>query len=536
MRHKTISIPAKKMSEEQILEKLALARNSKASNVEEAISIYKDIILQEPDLLDARLELSGIYMFAEQYEDAYPHLKAALNLQSDSGKLWCFFGRCLYKLLYCEAALMAFNKAEELSFDTIAMQLDKAMSLMVLNRFDEGMALIEHLLEKHPEDNNILQAKSVLAAMMGKVDLASESLMEILKTLPGEPSVLYKLSEMDRLPECEYQLCSPEHEIFKNRKLSWHDRTFLYYSRAIEDHRRKQYDSAFAGFNDANKIIREKFDFDRQNLVTRTDLHKQFYTRELIESFKGKGSDSSQPVFIIGMPRSGTTLVEQILSSHSEVGAAGEVAYMAKIESSLVKVSSEGSTSYPQSMEAIDPLALKDFASQYLSHLERCTIKSGRYITDKMPTNFLNLGLISIMFPNARIIHIKRDPIDTCLSCYFKRFVDFKNLSFTFDLEDLGFFYNEYLRLMEHWKNVLQGKFIEVQYEDLVANQKDVTEIMLSYLDLDWDENCMKFYENQRGVTTSSLHQVRQPIYKGAVGRWRSYEKHIGPLIDVLNQ
>ncbi|MGH1353420.1 MAG: sulfotransferase family protein, partial [Methyloligellaceae bacterium] len=188
------------------------------------------------------------------------------------------------------------------------------------------------------------------------------------------------------------------------------------------------------------------------------------------------------------------------------------------------------------SMMEIDLSCIDQFSQQYLQHLQTCCVGGGLYITDKMPTNFLNLGLIYLLFPNAKIIHAKRDPVDTCLSCYFKRFVDLTHLSFTFDMEDLGYFYNEYLRLMDHWKRVLPVSYMEVQYEELVENQKLVTEQLIDYIGVDWDDNCLKFYENSRGVTTSSLHQVRKPMYKGAVGRWKRYEKHLGPLLNALNQ
>ncbi len=533
---KTISINSKKISENLIQDKLKLARNTRVSDIDQAIAIYEEIIEEYPDHIDTLIEIANIYVFLERFEKAYPHLKKAITLKPETGALWCAFGKCLYKLLYFDAAIMAYQKAEELSYNSIQMQLDKAMCFQGVNRYEDALALIERLEKQHPKNNNILQAKSVVGAMMGKVDIASESLFSILETLPGEPSVLYKLSEMGPLPEQEYQLCDPDHKIFKNRKLSWQEKTFLYYSRAVEDHRRKQYDEAFEGFQKANKIIRDIFTFDRQNLINRTDLHIRYFTNELCERFKGARHESVQPIFIVGMPRSGTTLIEQILSSHPEITAGGEVTYISKIECSLANVSKEGDTDYPASMENIDISCLGEFGQQYLDHLQQCSSDTGKFITDKMPTNFLNLGLINLIFPNAKIIHAMRDPIDTCLSCYFKRFVDLEHLSFTFDLEDLGFFYNEYQRLMKHWKNLLQDQMVEIQYEDLVADQRGVTNKMLDFIGVDWNDNCMTFYENSRGVSTSSLHQVRQPMYKGSVGRWKPYEKHLGPLIRMLNQ
>jgi hypothetical protein len=223
------------------------------------------------------------------------------------------------------------------------------------------------------------------------------------------------------------------------------------------------------------------------------------------------------------MPRSGTSLVEQILSTHPDVYGAGELGDINRLVASLPggKLGNQD----------IGKAELDRCATDYLEIIDQLDSQAAR-VVDKMPQNFMNLAYIELFFPNCKIIHCKRDPLDTCLSCYFQCFT--AGVSFSFDLEDLGFYYKTYLAMMAHWKQALTLPIHDVIYEDLVANPEKEIRKLLKACDLPWNDKCLEFNKNTRNVLTASYNQVRQPMYKSSIGRWKHYEHHIQTLIAYL--
>jgi hypothetical protein len=237
-------------------------------------------------------------------------------------------------------------------------------------------------------------------------------------------------------------------------------------------------------------------------------------------------------VFIVGMPRSGTSLVEQILASHPNVFGAGELRDLQRLAEELpARVGAK--EAYPACLVRLDGSAACALADEYLERIGRRSGAALR-VTDKMPLNFLHLGLIAALFPRARIVHCIRDPLDVCVSCYCQDFQGGPN--FLWDLTDLGKFHGEYERLMAHWGSVLPLPILEVVYEELVDNLEAVSRRLISFCGLDWDDRCLAYHQNARAVRTASLVQVRQPVYKSSVGRWRHYAPHLRPLLEALGR
>jgi hypothetical protein len=229
------------------------------------------------------------------------------------------------------------------------------------------------------------------------------------------------------------------------------------------------------------------------------------------------------------MPRSGTTLTEQIIASHPDVHGAGELPDLMAIAQ---RDAAGTGAVFPNNILALDQPRLGTWAAEYVAGLQR-RAPDARHITDKMPANFMAIGLIHVMLPNAKIIHVSRNPVDTCLSCFMQLFSSGQQQSY--ELSELGKYYVDYARLMEHWRNVLPaGAFLDVQYEDIVAEQETQARRMIAFCGLDWDDACIDFHKNERSIRTASKSQVRQPIYKSSVERWRPYEKFLGPLLDAL--
>ena len=261
------------------------------------------------------------------------------------------------------------------------------------------------------------------------------------------------------------------------------------------------------------------------------DRIQAVFTRELISAKSGGGDSSPMPIFVIGMPRSGTTLVEQIIASHPAVHGAGELQALNDVI--LTVRGPDGNTIlYPEFVPAIDRLALQQIGARYVALVRR--LAQGRpRVTDKMPSNYYFAGLIHLALPNATVIHTLRDPVDTCVSCFSKLFSAQQN--HTYDLGELGRYYKRYERLMAHWRRVLPpGRILDVRYEEVVADLDSAARRIIAHCALPWDERCLSFHETGRPVRTASATQVRKPIYSSAVGRWRVYGDELQPLLDAL--
>ena len=295
----------------------------------------------------------------------------------------------------------------------------------------------------------------------------------------------------------------------------------------LKDHRR-----SFEHLLAANAGKRAMISYDEQAALMEFDRIERTFTRELIATKSGRGDASPRPIFILGMPRSGTTLVEQILASHPMVHGAGELETLSEI--ALVLRGPDGRTiSYPEFVPTLDGSALMGIGARYLAAVNERAPK-GERVTDKMPANYYFVGLIHLALPNAKIIHTIRNPVDTCLSCFSKLFT--KGQNHTYDLGELGRYYKRYEQLMAHWRHVLPpGRILDVRYEDVVEDLEMQARRILFHCGLGWDDRCLSFHETDRPVRTASAWQVRQPIYGSAVGRWRDYEEFLDPLLAALD-
>jgi tetratricopeptide (TPR) repeat protein len=286
---------------------------------------------------------------------------------------------------------------------------------------------------------------------------------------------------------------------------------------------------AFGHLDAGNRQKRASFHYDSDETNRWFERIRTSLTRERYQQLAGLGDPSTLPVFVVGMPRSGTTLIEQILSSHPQVTGAGEL--------TALRVAVEGLGPFPNWLDAPDVEAnaqatLRQCAQAYLSRVT--PLAQGRpHVVDKMPGNFSYAGLIPLILPGAKIIHVRRDPVDTCLSCYTKLFGGLQ--PFAYDLTELGAFYRQYEQLLAHWRALLPaGSFIETQYEAVVDDLENEARRLIEFVGLPWDDACLNFHQNRRVVRTASVNQVRQPIYKTSKGRWHAYAQHLGPLLDAL--
>ncbi|MFQ5509574.1 MAG: sulfotransferase [Leptospirillia bacterium] len=294
-------------------------------------------------------------------------------------------------------------------------------------------------------------------------------------------------------------------------------------------HRIGEYDKAFAHYKACNDMAGERLDPAAHTAMV--DRIIAAFSREAIKRLPKPAHRFRQPVFIVGMPRSGTSLTEQIIASHPLADGAGELFAISHIVARMPRETGS-KQAFPECISDLTRSEGDQLAAVYVNILKSHGAEGAERITDKMPFNFRHLGLIAALFPDVPIIHTRRDPIDTCLSCYQQMFAG--GMSFSHDLGHLGFYYREYERLMAHWREVLEVPLLEVQYESLVSDQEAISRKMIEHVGLPWDDACLNFHESGRSVGTASYDQVRQPIYQTSVARWKHYEKHLGPLIDAL--
>jgi hypothetical protein len=281
---------------------------------------------------------------------------------------------------------------------------------------------------------------------------------------------------------------------------------------------------AFQHLNQGNRMKRATVPYNPEATTQWMARIPQVFTPTLLEAKAGQGAASGLPVFVLGMPRSGTTLVEQVLASHPDIHGAGELRHVQALADSV--------GNFPGSVAGLTPEQLKGLGEAYLARVAPLA-QGRRHVVDKMPSNFLYAGLIRLILPDARIIHCRRDPVDTCLSCYSKLFTS--EQAFSYDMAELGGFHRAYQALMAHWRAVLPAShFIEVDYEAIVADLQAEARRILGFLGLPWNDACLRFHETARPVRTASVNQVRQPVYRSSAGRWRAHAAQLGPLLTAL--
>jgi tetratricopeptide (TPR) repeat protein len=294
-----------------------------------------------------------------------------------------------------------------------------------------------------------------------------------------------------------------------------------------------QYDASFAAYQEGNHLQRSKLKIDEaaeQELFQRVI---SVFSKDFFASHARPSVASKSPIFIVGMPRSGTSLLEQILSSCLGVFGAGELSDLSEVVTAAMP--NAQFKNFPEAVQDFSVIDFEKMAAQYLERIWRHA-PDALHIIDKMPANFFYIGLIHQMLPNAKIIHAMRDPMDSCFSCFSRLFIN-DNLGFTYDLETLGRYYDRYITLIQHWHEVLPpGTILDLRYEDLISDTEEQARRLVAFLGLPWDVSCLEFHQNKRLVKTASLAQVRQPIYRTSLARWERFSDHLVPLLELVKK
>lgn len=505
-----------------------------------AINIVNDLSLAitqnkqnreiQADYVEAYYSLGRLHSKLGQYSDSVDCYKRALDIKPNYAEAQYGLGDSSEKLNLVQDAVFHYEQAISLRPDYAEAHNNLGNVLNSLDRQKDAVAHFEKGITIRPDFATAHVNLGYTFQTMGRFDDAVSCFLKAVTIKPdfAEAHRLLSIIGPDQkyIARLEKYLARP----------STSDTDAMHYHFALGNiyESINSFDKVFNHYHAANLIKRKTINYDPKQHSSYIDDLIETYSRDFFKKNTIRGSDSELPVFIVGMPRSGTTLVEQILSSHPDIYGAGEVSFLENIEKAIPG-EFKTKSGYPMCITMLKGSHARDYSAAYLEKL-RDYAKQAIRITDKVPDNFLRIGLIKILFPNARIIHCQRNALDTCTSIYLNYFASFQNHQYSFDLAETGQYYLDYERLMAHWYALFPSEIFDIQYENLVMEQETASRKLIEYLGLNWDEECLNFHLNKRTVKTTSNLQVRRSVYKGSIHRWRNYEQHLNPLTATLGE
>lgn len=532
----------------------------KTSQNQDAISCYQKAISLEPNMVTAWNNLAIVFQNTGQLDDAIRCYKKAIALKPDYIDAYNNLGNGLEKKGLLDQAILVYQKAIALSPGNADLHNNLGITLKDVNRLDEAAESIKKAISLRPD---FAEAYNNLGNILEKLHQSNKAIENYKKAISLQPEYTQahcnlgiefeKTGQMDKAVACFRKAISikPDHieahrhlsksikhthydndiaameSLYKENKLSDSQRILLCFSlgKAFED--LKDFEKAFFFIKEANHLHRRSYTYDISKDQNKFSSIKKIFNQKFFHKHEQLGHYDKTPIFILGMPRSGTTLVEQILSSHPSVFGAGELKDLSLAGKNLIL--SEDTQQQSKYLSGPIKDEFKKIGVEYIKRIRNHS-HTASFITDKMPHNFLHIGIIKIILPESKIIHCKRNPMDTCLSIFKNYFSEKNSHKYAYDLEELGQYYRLYLDLMAHWQETLPGFIHEIEYEQLISDQEKQTRKLLEFCHLTWDDTCMSFHQTKRKVSTASSVQVRQPIYNNSVLLWERYKNQLEPL------
>ena len=438
--------------------------------------------------------LAQVYSVTGQLDKAKKSFKNILNMEPRNGLIWAEYGTVLTKLANYEESKDAYLKALDFKSDSPRVHLS-------LGHVYKTMGEIENSIDSYK--NTITQNKLSGEAYWSLANLKTYSFSE------NEIKVMEETLKAD---------------------MSDIERSQMHFALGKAYEVKKDFDNSFNNYFKGNEVKKGLTKYSSDDTTDNTKRILDFFNLENIRDFSKSLTVNQDPIFVLGMPRSGSTLVDQIISSHSQVDGTQELPNIIKIASEL---NSNNQNTYPEILKELDELKLTEMGNNYLSETTWAR-KNAPFFIDKMPNNFIHIGLIKTILPNAKIIDTRRDPMDTCFSCYKQFFA--RGQLFTYSLEDLGNYYTDYIKAMNHWHNVYGKDIYTVHYDNVINKTEETIRELIDYCNLPFEKECLEFYKSSRPVKTPSAEQVRQPIYKSGLNYWKNYEKHLVPLKKIIDE
>lgn len=479
---------------------LALAYRKESKGLADAEALLRRATQVAPDHVSAWLNLGALLSEQSKYLKAIDCFKQATRLEPAHPGAWALLGNAYGQASYPEKSVHAYEKSIKLKPDIAHHQMGYAHVLKTIGNQEGSLAAYRKAVHLRPQFGEVYWSMANL---------------KIFKFEDEEINAMLEQVGNEGLTESE----------------DVHFRFAL--GKAMED--RNDYDKAWHFYHSGNQNQRMTVSYDPVDTADKRKDIREVFNREFLLENEGNGLGDADPILILGMPRSGSTLIEQILASHSQVEGTAELPTLGMLSSSIGRYRSDN-VHFPMACRDLRKKDWRAYGQQYMEETRRYRETDKPFFTDKLPNNFPMVGLLHLILPNAKVINTLRHPFDTLLGNYKQLFGHGQN--FTYDMYDLADYYKQYITIMQHWHEVLPGKVLDVHYEDTVLDLEGQVRRILSHCGLEYEDACVRFHENPRAVKTASSEQVRQPIYTSALGKWRQYEKHLGvwqeELADII--
>ena len=462
----------------------------------DAFISFKNTLAINPNFASAHASLGCLFRDAGRYEEAEASLNIALQIDPNHIDALIYLANLVMFTAGPDEAYGYFKRAQAIDANNVLAIIGIATVLEKRRKYDDSYLLIKPLIKRGIVTTTLA---TLLASLSGKVDCEQDAAKMIEKILRRGGVSPIEIEAMNFLLGKLYDHIG-------------------------------EYNKAYSHFDKANNV--RNHDFDVHSFKARISLIKANFSQSIYSHIPVAVLGKVRPIFILGMPRSGTTLVEQIIASHSEVAGGGELPYLEILTDEFNDVIGDAVT-YPECMHSLEQSDIQLLADRYTNNLLKHSDGS-RVVTDKMTSNYLHIGLIRKLFPDSPILHCTRNALDVCISCYFQNFGE--RHAYVYSLEKIGEVYKLYEELMEFWKTDLNIAMLDVNYENLVSNPEQNVRAILEYCGLSWDEQCLSFHTNKRYAQTASYDQVRKPMYQSSMDRWKNYEQHICKLRDKLTR
>ncbi|MCP4022880.1 MAG: tetratricopeptide repeat protein [Desulfobacteraceae bacterium] len=502
---------------------------SKTGRLDEAIQCYNKAISLKPDFVDAYNNLGNMFEKKGKLDEAIETYQKALAINPEYADAYNNLGIALKDADRLDEAIDYFSNAVKFRPDFAEAYNNLGNVFEKLGRSDDAIKSYTKAISIKPE---YAQAHCNLGIELEKIGRLEEAIASFRKTISLKPEHIEAhryLTKSKKFTRYDDDIAAME-SLYQQADLSNEDKMYLCFAigKAYED--LAMSDKSFSFIFKANRLKRSSYDYSISEDRAMFNIIKEIFNPDFFSSLKDTGHLDETPIFILGMPRSGSTLIEQILASHPQVFGAGELKDLALAGKDISWSRPPGESEYSSNIGMEE---FKKIGAEYIQRI-RTHSKEARFITDKMPHNFLHIGLIKTVLPKAKIIHSMRNPMDTGLSIYKNYFSEKNSHRYAYDLEELGQYYNLYLDIMAHWRDTLPGFVYDIQYEDLISDQEKQTRKLLDFCSLPWDEACLEFHKAERKISTASAVQVRRPLYKDSFQLWKRYEKQLEPLRKII--
>jgi tetratricopeptide (TPR) repeat protein len=496
-----------------------------------AEKLCKAFMVKNPRHIEGMRLLADIAVRLGVLEDAEFLLETAVEFSPTTAKPRIDYIQVLRKQQKYEAALSHAKVLVEQEPKNPLFQSVFAVESMQSGDYDTALRTFDSILKILPEEPATLTSRGNALKTQGKKEEAIDSYRRAIKKYPAHGEAYYSLANLKLFTFTDQEIAAMESQE-QNPGVSHIARIYLDFAlgKAFED--MGDYDKAFSYYERGNSFKRSQSRYISEDLTAEFKAQAEVFSQSFVQIHTDSGFDAPDPIFIVGLPRSGSTLLEQILASHSKVDGTMELPNILSLAQKLRRGDKMSGTShYPSVLKTMDAESLRSFGEAYINDTK---VHRGQapFFIDKMPNNFRHIGLINLILPNAKIIDARRHPMGCCFSAFKQLFHE--GQEFSYSLNEVGTYYKDYVDLMDHWDEVLPGKVLRVQYEEVVADLETQVRRILDYCELDFEESCVSFYQTDRAVRTPSSEQVRQPIYKSGVEQWKNFEGNLDPLKQAL--